>query len=309
MALVTAASLTITLGIASGANAAGPDADDTAEAIELVAPSVDVLGTERASDGTYSAQFQDHSISAPRTTAGDLKFSIDGGAAIPIGLPDVANGTATAASDGTVVYEGNAVDVAVQALEEGVRVQTVLADTSAPTRFDYDLAGSIPVIAADGSVGFATQAGLVLIQSPWAFDARGVPVSTHYEVNGSTLTQVVDHTREDVVYPVVADPTFITGSNAFFGGRFGAVRFNRNETNQIAAGAGAATAALYVAQKFSAAFGPGVLAAITAADITAAAITGYALGAIAVNRCTEVRLYPNPFGSGRPALYPLYWGC
>lgn len=145
--------------------------------------------------------------------------------------------------------------------------------------------------------------------APWAFDANGTPVPTHYEVQGSTLVQVVDHTGAGIAYPVVADPTFITGTNVWFGGFYGAVRFNRTETNQIAAGAGAATAALFIAQKFAGLLGWQVSAVVTALDITAAAVTVWAGGAIAVNKCVEVRLYPNPFGLGKPSVYPLYWGC
>lgn len=45
----------------------------------------------------------------------------------------------------------------------------------------------------------------------WATDANGNDVPTRYELNGSTLTQIVDHQSADVAYPVVADPAYSRG--------------------------------------------------------------------------------------------------
>lgn len=58
--------------------------------------------------------------------------------------------------------------------------------------------GSIAAIGADG----AFVAGA---HKPWALDANGVPVSTHFVIDGTRLTQVVEH-GEGNAYPVVADP-------------------------------------------------------------------------------------------------------
>ena len=50
-------------------------------------------------------------------------------------------------------------------------------------------------------------------QTPWAKDASGALVPTHYIVQGSTLIQQVDVTSA-TTFPVVADPMFVTvGSN------------------------------------------------------------------------------------------------
>lgn len=46
-----------------------------------------------------------------------------------------------------------------------------------------------------------------MIDASWALDANGKPVPTHYEVNGTTLTQVVEHAA-GTAYPVVADPSY-----------------------------------------------------------------------------------------------------
>lgn len=41
-------------------------------------------------------------------------------------------------------------------------------------------------------------------QAPWSADAQGVSLPTHYEVDGTTVTQVVDTTGAE--FPVVSDP-------------------------------------------------------------------------------------------------------
>jgi hypothetical protein len=47
----------------------------------------------------------------------------------------------------------------------------------------------------------------MLISPPWAKDANGKSIITHYEIQDNTLIQVVKHGDSDTVYPVVADPT------------------------------------------------------------------------------------------------------
>src|SRR5690606_33551827 len=44
------------------------------------------------------------------------------------------------------------------------------------------------------------------VGAAWARDAEGRDVPTRYEVDGTTVTQVVEHTAEGIVHPVVADP-------------------------------------------------------------------------------------------------------
>ncbi len=129
-----------------------------------------------------------------------------------VALPAVNDANAVIAGDGTVTYaEGlPATDIAVQAFEHGVRIQTVLHDASAPTEYTYRVAlppgGSI--VAKDGALMFTDKDGwpLGMVDPPWAFDSRHRPVPTHFEVRGSEFTQVIAHRRPDVEYPVVADP-------------------------------------------------------------------------------------------------------
>ena len=49
---------------------------------------------------------------------------------------------------------------------------------------------------------------IATLVAPWAFDATGAPVDTHYEVRGRKVVQVVEPTA-DTVYPVTADPNVL----------------------------------------------------------------------------------------------------
>lgn len=188
----------------------------------------------------------DQGAVVPSTTAGALSanpadpITVPGGgdSSLAVLLPsEAAVGAATLTSDGTVVYGGtgeDAVDVAVQAMDDGgVRIQTVINAPSSAHEFTYALEDGFQIAeAADGSiwaVGF-TEAGefqAYSVGNAWARDATGAEVSTHYEVRGNELVQVVSPT-ESTVYPVVADPTWQWYAAAYGAG------FSKAETSTMA---------------------------------------------------------------------------
>ncbi|MCQ4119695.1 hypothetical protein [Rhodococcus tibetensis] len=54
------------------------------------------------------------------------------------------------------------------------------------------------------------------IDAPWAYDANGTPIPTHYEIRDGQLVQVVDTAGiENLVYPILADP-FEPGSPEWY---------------------------------------------------------------------------------------------
>ena len=60
--------------------------------------------------------------------------------------------------------------------------------------------GTVTVFDADGNP-------VSTIDAPWAYDANGTPIPTHYEIRDGQLVQVVDTTGiENVLYPISADP-------------------------------------------------------------------------------------------------------
>lgn len=96
--------------------------------------------------------------------------------------------------------------------DSSVQMVTMIADSSAPKEYVYDF--DLP----EGASMEILESGLVLVEdsegnfiagvaAPWAKDAEGVDVPTHYEIRGSALVQIVEHRgQESVAYPVTADP-------------------------------------------------------------------------------------------------------
>ena len=162
--------------------------------------------------------------------------------AAPNGVP-LDDGVA--ASDGSTVFdgEGEAPDVTVTPLDNGVRVSTVLWDEASSALFEYPLPEGVDAeMQPDGSVtlmrtldvaGDGNAADVVAIvgrvEPAWAVDADGEDVPTSYVISEGTLTQRIDTT--DAAFPVVADPTW--GFTSAIQVR---VRWSRAETASIAAG-------------------------------------------------------------------------
>lgn len=150
-------------------------------------------------------------------TAGVSVSTGEWGATIGLPFADEAREGAST-TNGAVEYDnGNASSSVVLVHDTGsVQVATVIDNAEAPTRYDYpiDLPEGSSLALRDGGVAVVDDAsGDVLgsFAAPWAKDAAGQDVSTHYELNGDVLTQVVDH-DSNFVYPVVADPVYTTST-------------------------------------------------------------------------------------------------
>ncbi|MGL4340712.1 MAG: DUF2599 domain-containing protein [Rhodoglobus sp.] len=92
-----------------------------------------------------------------------------------------------------------------------VQVVTVIASADAPEHYTYDLdlpEGASLVVQEDSSILIAGSSGQYLggVAPPWARDSAGIELETHYEINGSSISQVISHKAGGVTYPVVADP-------------------------------------------------------------------------------------------------------
>ncbi|WP_290471296.1 hypothetical protein [Leifsonia sp. 71-9] len=138
--------------------------------------------------------------------------------AAKIGLP-VDGGTSNASPEtpGVVTYAGANATTTVPVTKDDGRVQiaTTIRDASAPHAYIYPLA--LPAeqslkLEADGSVSITNTNGDMVgfIPAPWAKDATGGNVPTHFEISGNQLTQIVDFTA-NTAFPVVADPLITFG--------------------------------------------------------------------------------------------------
>ena len=113
-----------------------------------------------------------------------------------------------------------------------VLVEIASADSASEYVFDLDLPdGSTLILTDEGSVDVLGNDRFTIgeFEVPWAVDAHGNPLSTHFKVDGDTITQVVE-VDETTAYPVVADPHFTWGWFT------GTVYFNKWETLVLCSG-------------------------------------------------------------------------
>lgn len=112
--------------------------------------------------------------------------------------------------------------VVTEPVADGLRSLIVVSAPEAPTRYDFDLGlpdGVSARVLSEGAVVFEKlgEEGTALavggIDAPWAKDANGVNVPTHFELNGAVLTQVVEH--QGAAYPVTADPKLTYGVGVY----------------------------------------------------------------------------------------------
>lgn len=140
-----------------------------------------------------------------------LDTAVSGSISLQLPFADDAH-DAVVIADGIVAYDNRngSLSVPVVKTEGSLQVTTVIVEASAPTEYRYDL-----TIPEGGAINELDNGALVIVDEngsfragiapAWAKDANGAEVPTHYVVNGSSVTQVVEH-GPTVSYPVVADP-------------------------------------------------------------------------------------------------------
>lgn len=165
--------------------------------------------------------------------AGGIRISNDGGQATVEGS---SGSLVIEGSDGRTLdigsrematvdaVESRNVDYAVTVSEAGnVRVHSIIGDKSAPEEYSYSCPG-VDSIVLDSETGVAFLFAYVDgepelvggVDAPWARDARGVEVPTHFKVQGNVLTQVVEHKSGDFAYPITADPSWWDNVKGWF---------------------------------------------------------------------------------------------
>lgn len=155
------------------------------------------------------------SVEVPADLSNGVKINSSKGESVSIGLPNAAkSGNATVLKSGAVAYPGQSSANSIVVGDLGVQMLTTITGAEAPTRYSYTVTldagqrlelrdGGAAVVNADGNAELTVAAA-------WAKDADGKNIPTHYEVDGSILTQVVEHSSvKDVAYPVVADPIWL----------------------------------------------------------------------------------------------------
>lgn len=145
-----------------------------------------------------------------------------------------------------------------------------IKDSSAPTSYKFAVGepANKPVLELqqDGSILVRDAGGnfVNLIQKPWAKDASGTSLRTHYTIESNIITQEIELSGAD--FPVVADPSFGCGfANC-------TIQFNKSETRDWATASPPVLAALVAG--CAAAGGPpaGVACGAASAALVSAAI-------------------------------------
>jgi len=153
-------------------------------------------------------------------------IAVDGsGTGLAIGVPRTAGMGAARIVDDTVVFTDRRAGVVttVQPLASGaVRTSVTIAGPESPDQYRFPVSledgGSLALrddgsVAVSNEVSYPDETGNVItrrvvtstIAAPWAVDADGKAVPTHYRLEGNTIVQHVDLTAT-TAFPVVADP-------------------------------------------------------------------------------------------------------
>lgn len=221
---VIGATITLSVVIATGATSAR--ADDTGApptpptAVTSVAPATPELTSSQALDvrdslNTAVARVDASGAGANRRVSVDAAertatLDTEAGA---VKLVAPANTDTEGTSVGrTTVFAGAAADttVAIQPTATGVRAAIVIDSADTPESYPFQIGGAVASLhlLSDGSaIAFDSDGSpIAQVDTPWAVDAFGVSVPTHYEINGTVLTQVVDQHSGNYGYPIVADP-------------------------------------------------------------------------------------------------------
>lgn len=230
--------LTLTL-VASGAGIASAESQRDLEIGTLAAESVPVgvadpgaaVQPTIVADGSLISG-SGANVHIPSNSESDIVVSVPGEqdvTGLTISLPSNATGASSLQSgSSSSVFEGGSASTVIHGFEDGLRLSTVIEDASGPSSYDYGLPQEVaPVIQPDGSVllrseftgGDLESGESVVIEyghvdPAWAVDANGAPVKTEYEVRDGLLRQNVQ-VDASTAFPVVADPTFWWGWNAF----------------------------------------------------------------------------------------------
>jgi len=201
-----------------------------AQAADLPLPSGALKAVERAV-GTSTTM--NESVALPARAGQAVRINGHAaGAQLEI-LPALSGSRAAVTEGGTTVVSDATRSVAVQPLPDGVRLMSVLADSSSPTSTTFrvslpageslrlDVLGGVLVLRDGKAVG--------RFNAPWAVDAAQNSLPTSYTVTGDAITQTVD--TRGAQFPVVADPHYTWGWVT------GTVFFNKSETTKMAASA------------------------------------------------------------------------
>ncbi|WP_229663198.1 hypothetical protein [Microbacterium album] len=190
----------------SPATAANAEGSETLDALlARVAPEV----RETLYDGASAARGAEAVTPATVPSTGAEPITTHGeDTSVSIWLP----ATAAVAEDsvggqGVRLFEhGNGATSVPLVKDDGsVQILTILDDATAPDSYSYSIdvaEGATLTVDEDGAVHITSASGEFIggVATAWAVDANGAPVRTSYQVDGTTLTQLIDHDGGQYAY-------------------------------------------------------------------------------------------------------------
>lgn len=210
----TVAAIIVVSGLVIGTPLVAQAEDVPAEALDAYAALVHVDAMSPA-DSEFSV-LEDlasatsiEEVTVPVSPDSPVVVESDGGV-IAVNLPFAETSLpAETAVAGVNVYVNAENFSTVPLVKDDASVQftTVINGSDSPTAYTYDFPGKTLTLESDGVVTVRAADGSLdgLIAPAWAKDRAGADVSTKYTVEGSLLTQTVEHGPQ-TAYPVVADP-------------------------------------------------------------------------------------------------------
>ena len=162
---------------------------------------------------TLTASGEQSPVVLPTSAAAPFTFSHS---PLTVTIANAASSQAQQA-DGLWLYPsaiGQSPEI-VQPLKNGARFLTVLSTADQPAT-EYQIAtgpvASTIAIKDDGSVNITDSAGIQIgaLMAPWALDAQGKALPTHYEVSGASVRQVTD--LSSAALPVTAGPALVAAN-------------------------------------------------------------------------------------------------
>ncbi len=180
-----------------------PDGDES-DAIALVE------ATSQASDAIAGAAPE--SAQSEAITGNLVSVADESGEEIRVTLP-LSDSATLRASDGLAELSDNESSSFVPIVQEdgSLAIHAVLQNAESPTDFEYVVETDSPlffqVIPDHGGVIALDENGEIklLVAPPWAVDASGVSLPTHFTIEQNRIGQHVE-VNEHTAFPVVADP-------------------------------------------------------------------------------------------------------
>ncbi len=170
--------------------------------------------TEVSGSGSFrlTARNMGVSISLPNRSSDSIRVQSGKGDVFGVALPFAGiDAIAMPLKAGLIAYSNRNSTVTVPIIKDdgSLQLTTVLNALAAPETFEYQFTlplGSKILPMGEGLAFMNGNRFIGGLSEPWAEDAQGRDVPTHYEVAGNIVTQVVEHRSGRFQYPIVADP-------------------------------------------------------------------------------------------------------